>query len=170
MALHCTSTVLRARKLFELRMRTLAIQYPDPWGKSAIPNKENSPPCPGWGGLILMGVLSLRRHYSVPRTCESRDSYIPWTIGAMPLRVSDFHFPTSNFHFPTSIFQFPFSDFQFHFPTSIFHFPISNFHFPTSIFDFQLPFSISVFNFTFPFSIYHYNLPNSHYNLPNFLE
>ena len=31
-------------------MRTLAIQYPDPWGKPAIPNKENSPPCPGWGG------------------------------------------------------------------------------------------------------------------------
>ena len=30
-------------------MHTLAIQYPDPWGKSAIPNKENSPPCPGWG-------------------------------------------------------------------------------------------------------------------------
>ena len=47
MALHCT--VLRARELFVLRMRTLAIQYPDPWGKSAIPNKENSPPCPGWG-------------------------------------------------------------------------------------------------------------------------
>ena len=44
---HCT--VLRARELFVLRMRTLAIQYPDPWGKSAIPNKENSPPCPGWG-------------------------------------------------------------------------------------------------------------------------
>ena len=47
MALHCS--VLRARELFVLRMRTLAIQYPDPWGKSAIPNKENSPPCPGWG-------------------------------------------------------------------------------------------------------------------------
>ena len=47
MALHCT--VLRARELFVLSMRTLAIQYPDPWGKSAIPNKENSPPCPGWG-------------------------------------------------------------------------------------------------------------------------
>ena len=46
MAPHCT--VLRARELFVLRMRTLAIQYPDPWGKSAIPNKENSPPCPGW--------------------------------------------------------------------------------------------------------------------------
>ena len=30
-------------------MRTLAIQYPDPWGKSAIPNKENSPLCPGLG-------------------------------------------------------------------------------------------------------------------------
>ena len=28
----------------------LAIQYPDPWGRPAIPNKENSPPCPGWGG------------------------------------------------------------------------------------------------------------------------
>ena len=40
MALHC------ARELFVLRMRTLAIQYPDPWGKSAIPNKENSPPYP----------------------------------------------------------------------------------------------------------------------------
>ena len=49
MALHCT--VLRARELFVLRMRTLAIQYPDPWGKSAIPNKENSPPCPGWRGV-----------------------------------------------------------------------------------------------------------------------
>ena len=47
MALHCT--VLRARELFVLRMRTLAIQHPYPWGKSAIPNKENSPPCPGWG-------------------------------------------------------------------------------------------------------------------------
>ena len=47
MALHCS--VLRARELFVLRMRTLAIQYPDPWCKSAIPNKENSPPCPGWG-------------------------------------------------------------------------------------------------------------------------
>ena len=32
-------------------MRTLAIQYPDPWGKPAIPNKEHSPPCPGWGGV-----------------------------------------------------------------------------------------------------------------------
>ena len=42
-------TVLRAHELFVLRMRTLAIQYPDPWGKSAIPNKENSPPCPGGG-------------------------------------------------------------------------------------------------------------------------
>ena len=47
MSWHCT--VLRARELFVLHMRTLAIQYPDPWGKSAIPNKENSPPCPGWG-------------------------------------------------------------------------------------------------------------------------
>ena len=39
-------------------MRTLAIQYPDPWGKFAIPNKENSPPCPGWGGwgLTLIGA------------------------------------------------------------------------------------------------------------------
>ena len=60
MSLHYT--VLRARELFVLRMRTLAIQYPDPWGKSAIPNKENSPPCPGWGGgggvgLTLIGVL-----------------------------------------------------------------------------------------------------------------
>ena len=24
--------------------------------------------------------------------------YVPWPIGAMPLRVSDFHFPNSNFH------------------------------------------------------------------------
>ena len=57
MALHCT--VLRARELFILRMCTLVIQYPDPWGKSAIPNKENSPPCPGWGvwGLTLIGAL-----------------------------------------------------------------------------------------------------------------
>ena len=47
MSWHCT--VLRARELFVLRMRTLTIQYPDPWGKSAIPNKENSPPCPGRG-------------------------------------------------------------------------------------------------------------------------
>ena len=27
---------------------------------------------------------------------------VPWPIGAMPLRVSDFHFPHYNFHFPTS--------------------------------------------------------------------
>ena len=48
MSWHCTA-VLHARELFVLRMRTLAIQYPDRWGKSAIPNKENSPLCPGWG-------------------------------------------------------------------------------------------------------------------------
>ena len=47
MSWHCT--VVRAHELFVLRMPTLAIQYSDPWGKSAIPNKENSPPCPGWG-------------------------------------------------------------------------------------------------------------------------
>ena len=64
MALHCTA--LRAHELFVLRMRTLAIQYPDPWGKSAIQNKENSPPCPGWGeaGLTLIGALHAVRHLS----------------------------------------------------------------------------------------------------------
>ena len=42
--------ILTGHALRVFRMRTLAIQYPDPWGKPAIPNKENSPPCPGWGG------------------------------------------------------------------------------------------------------------------------
>ena len=42
---------------------------------------------------------------------------LPWpiaAIGAMPLRVSDFHFPTSIFHFtlPFSTLQLPFSTFQ----------------------------------------------------------
>ena len=41
--------ILTGHALRAFRMRTLAIQYPDPWGKPAIPNKENSPPCPGWG-------------------------------------------------------------------------------------------------------------------------
>ena len=44
--------------------------------------------------------------------------FLPWPIGAMPLRVSEFHFPTSIFQFPFSIFRFPTSDFHFHFPTS----------------------------------------------------
>ena len=54
-ALYCT----HACELYVLRMRTLTIQYPDPCGKSVIPNKENSPPCPGWGrwGLTLIGTL-----------------------------------------------------------------------------------------------------------------
>ena len=41
------------------RMHTLVIQYSDPWGKPAIPNKKNSPPCPGCGGwgLTLIGAL-----------------------------------------------------------------------------------------------------------------
>ena len=43
--------ILTGHALRVFRMRTLAIQYPDPWGKPAIPNKENSPPCPGWGGV-----------------------------------------------------------------------------------------------------------------------
>ena len=62
MALHCT--VLRARELFVLRMRTLAIQYPDPWGKSAIPNKENSPPCRGCGGggWSVISLMVLLHH------------------------------------------------------------------------------------------------------------
>ena len=34
---------LTGHALRVFRMRTLAIQYPDPWGKPAIPNKENSP-------------------------------------------------------------------------------------------------------------------------------
>ena len=40
---------LTGHALHVFHMRTLAIQYPNPWGKPAIPNKENSPPCPGWG-------------------------------------------------------------------------------------------------------------------------
>ena len=70
MSWHCT--VLRARELFVLRMRTLTIQYPDPWGKSAIPNKENSPPCPGRGvrgGLTLIGAL-VCDEVSVVKVCE----------------------------------------------------------------------------------------------------
>ena len=43
--------ILTGHALRVFRMRTLAIQYPDPWGKPAIPNKENSPPCLGWGGV-----------------------------------------------------------------------------------------------------------------------
>ena len=43
--------ILTGHALRMFRMRTLAIQYPDPWGKPAIPNKENSPPCPRWGGV-----------------------------------------------------------------------------------------------------------------------
>ena len=41
--------ILTGHALRVFRKRTLAIEYPDPWGKPAIPNKENSPPCPGWG-------------------------------------------------------------------------------------------------------------------------
>ena len=46
---------LTGHALRVFRMHILAIQYPespDPWGKPAIPNNENSPPCPrlGWGG------------------------------------------------------------------------------------------------------------------------
>ena len=37
---------------------------------------------------------------------------LPWPRGAMPLRVSDFHFPLSDFHFPLSDFHFPLSIFQ----------------------------------------------------------
>ena len=51
--------ILTGHALRVFRMRTLAIQYPDPWGKPATPNKENSPPCPGWGGLTLIGALLL---------------------------------------------------------------------------------------------------------------
>ena len=29
---------------------------------------------------------------------QYRHTYVPWPIGAMPLRVSDFHFPISVFH------------------------------------------------------------------------
>ena len=47
--------ILTGHALRVFRMRTLAIQYPDPWGKPAIPNKENSPLCPGWG-LTLIGA------------------------------------------------------------------------------------------------------------------
>ena len=43
--------ILTGHALRVFRMRTLAIQYPDPWGKRAIPNKQNSPPCPVWGGV-----------------------------------------------------------------------------------------------------------------------
>ena len=64
MALHCT--VLRARELFVLRMRTLAIQYPDPWpwGKSAslpFQTRKILHPAPGGGrwGLTLIGALIL---------------------------------------------------------------------------------------------------------------
>ena len=51
--------ILTGHALRVFRMRTLAIQYPNPWGKPAIPNKENSPSCPGWGGwgLTLIGAL-----------------------------------------------------------------------------------------------------------------
>ena len=52
--------ILTGHALRAFCMRTLAIQYPDPWGKPAIPNKGNSPPCPGWGGgggLTLIGTL-----------------------------------------------------------------------------------------------------------------
>ena len=48
--------ILTGHALRAFRTRTLAIQYPDPWGKPAIPNKENSPPCPRWG-LTLIGAL-----------------------------------------------------------------------------------------------------------------
>ena len=44
---------LTGHALRVFRMRTLAIQYPDPWGKPVIPNKENSPPCPGLGGANI---------------------------------------------------------------------------------------------------------------------
>ena len=59
----CHSTVLYS-DLFVLRMRTLAIQYPDHWGKSAIPNRNIPHPAPGevggggWG-LTLIGALVL---------------------------------------------------------------------------------------------------------------
>ena len=71
------------------RIRTLAIQYPDPWGKPAIPNKENSPPCPGWGrwGLTLIGAsnnLYCYRHCGCPVcvcvcvcVCVSVRSFLP---------------------------------------------------------------------------------------------
>ena len=82
-ALYCTPR-RRARELFVLRMRTLAIQYPDPWGKSAIPNKENSPPCPGWGEveanidrciIITYNYTSHRLHW-----CRCRASFVPQTL------------------------------------------------------------------------------------------
>ena len=56
--------ILTGHALRVFRMRTLVIQYPDPWGKPAIPNKENSPSYPGWGrwGLTLIGALHTHTH------------------------------------------------------------------------------------------------------------
>ena len=52
---------LTGHALRVFRMRTLAIQYPDTWGKPAILSKENSHPVPGGGGwgLTLIGALDL---------------------------------------------------------------------------------------------------------------
>ena len=64
--------ILTGHALRAFCMRTLAIQYPDPWGKPAIPKKENSPPCPGWEGVganidrrisIMHGKLVLSPEY-----------------------------------------------------------------------------------------------------------
>ena len=52
---------LTGHALRVFRMRTLAIQYPDPCGKPAIPNKENSPPCPGWGWGVGTNIDTDRR-------------------------------------------------------------------------------------------------------------
>ena len=43
--------------------------------------------------------------------CSSK-CYVAWPRGAMPLRISDFHFPLSNFHFPLSNFNFPISNLE----------------------------------------------------------
>ena len=55
--------ILMGHALRVFRMRTSAIQYPDPWDKLAIPNKENSPPCPGWGGANIDRCISIRDPY-----------------------------------------------------------------------------------------------------------
>ena len=66
------SQILTGHALRVFRMRTLAIQYPNPWGKPAIPNKENSPPCPGWGGGLTLIDRRIMLTTVVVRLCRHR--------------------------------------------------------------------------------------------------
>ena len=73
----CYTLYIHAYAHWVTAMNLFIIQYPDPWGKSAIPNKENSPLCPGLGEVganidrciiacTLMGVEALSMALPLP--------------------------------------------------------------------------------------------------------